>query len=138
MPLDLDKVKRYRDLREAQKRSKAESEGLREEADRLEQELLEDFVEEGVQNVRVDGSTVFLHRQIWAGKEEGVETPAVVSALKTAGLGHLVGENYNGQTLAAYLRDLDRNEEPMPAELVGVIKPVEVFQIRQQRARPKS
>lgn len=130
--MDMVKVKLYRDLKAEAKRLGAEADGVKEEAAKLERELLEVFADEGVQNVKVDGSTVYLHRALWAQKEAGVTTEDVVEGLKEAGLHDFVAEGFNTNTLSGYLRDLDRADEAMPPALVGKVKAAEVFSIRCQ------
>lgn len=142
--MDMAKVKRYRDLRREAKRNEDARKALTAEADKLEREILEAFVDAEVQSVQVDGSTVYLERKLWAQKEtdpstdEPVPTEVVVEALNAAGLGDFVQEGYNTNTLSAYLRDLDENEEPLPPALRGVIKAAEVFKIRYRKAGEKS
>lgn len=129
--MDMAKVKLYRDLRAEQKRLGAEADGIKERADEIERELLEAFAEEGVQNVKTDdGSTVFLRRELWPARLEGVETPDILDALRESGLEHYVTENFNSRSLASYLKELDEAETPMPAPLAGVIKVAEKFSIR--------
>lgn len=137
--MDMDKVKRYRDLRVAAASAGAESKGLTAEADALERQLIEQYAEEGVQNIRVDGSTVYLERKVYAQKEKGpdgevVETSAVTEALIAAGLGDFVTPTYNVNTLSAYLRELDEQGEPLPEALVGLVRPAEVFKLKHRKA----
>lgn len=129
--MDMAKVKLYRDLRAEQDRLGAESAGVKERADEIERELLAEYAEEGLQNVKTDdGATVFLRREVWAAREDGIETPDIIDALKASGLDHYVSETFNTRSLSSYLRDLEKNEEEMPLPLQGVVKPVEKYAIR--------
>ena len=133
--MDMAKVKLYRDLRDEQKRLEGEAEGIKARANEIERELVEEFSDEGVQNVKIDGSTVFLRRELWAQKEQGVSSDDVVEALREAGLGDFVALGYNSSALSARLRELDADDAPLPAALVGVVKVAEVFKIRYQKSR---
>lgn len=133
--MDMTKVKLYRDLRDEQKRLGAEADGIKERADELERELLEAFSEEGCQNVKTDdGSTVFMRREIWPAREEGVDTPQILDALRESNLEHYISENFNSRSLASYMKDLDEAGEPLPAPLAAVIRPAERFYIRVKKS----
>ena len=128
--MDADVVRRYTTLRQRERERKAEAGALKEEADALEQEILEQFAAEGIDSVRIDGKTVYLHRTLWARTEKDVDREAVCGALQEIGLGHFVSETYNANTLSAWMRDLDREGEELPTELKGLVKGEEVYQVR--------
>lgn len=130
MALDMTKVKRYRDLKAEAKRLEAELDGVKKAATALEEELVEAFTDEGVQNMRVDGNTVYLERTLWAQREKGVTPEEVVAALRAAGLDALVGEGVNMNTLSSHLRELDEHDTPLPDALVGKVKAAEVFKVK--------
>lgn len=132
--MDLDDVHRYVELRRRQSELESEASGVKEEADQIEQRLLEDFAEQGVDRMSVNGHTVYLHRQLWARVPEGVTRAEVVEALEEAGLGHFVRRQYNTQTVSAWLRDLEREEEELPPELYGMIEGSERYSLRVRRA----
>lgn len=96
----------------------------------IEERVQEVFAETGMQNVRIAGLTVYLERKLWAKREEGVTMEEACAALKEAGLGDLVTEGYNSHTLSAYLRELERTNQPLPPELEGKITAAEVFSVR--------
>jgi hypothetical protein len=110
--MDLDRVKRYKELRHKQAAAGAEADAIKEEADALERDLIEDFANAGMQSVSVDGKTVYLHRSTFAQRAGGVTTEELKAALRLAGLGDLIGETIPAQTLSAYVREvLDREVE---------------------------
>lgn len=132
--MDMAKVRRYRDLRAAQSASEVEAKTIKAEADELEQQLLEEFAEEGTDSVSLDGTTVYLRRDLFAAKKDGIETPDVVKALVACGLGHFVTDTYNANTLSAHLRALDDTDTPLPPELDEVIYGFEKYSIRTRAA----
>lgn len=82
------------------------------------------------------GPTIYRARELWAGldfdAEDGDEQAkaehkaAAIAALKDAGLGSVIAEQWNTQTLSAIFRDLERElEEAARAELgLGADEPV--------------
>lgn len=132
--METDRLREYVRLRREQKNREAEAAQVKDLADALEQELLEDFAENTIQSVTVDNTTVYLSRSLWAQVEPGVDRTEVLSALRDAGLGHFVSESFNTQTVSSYLRDLDREGEPLPDELHGLIRGVEKFQLKTRRS----
>lgn len=88
------------------------------------------FEQQGVTSVRVAGGrTLYLRRELWAVKEDGVSTERAVLALKEAGLDEFAKPGVNTQGLSAYLRELDRDQKPLPGPLVGVIRAAETFKV---------
>lgn len=104
--IPLDKLRRYRQLRDAAAASEAEAKALKDEANLLEAELIEAFTEAGTQSVNIDGKTIYLHRSTFAQRKPGVTAEDVKAALKASGAGELVLETVNAQTLSAWVREL--------------------------------
>lgn len=140
--LDFALLRRYRELREAQAIGEAEAKAYKDEANAIEQQLVEMFTDAGMQNINVDGKTIYLHRSTYAARGEGVEAEDVKAALRAAGAGDLVTETVNANTLSAYVRELlDGDDAPgLPEPLVGVLDLGERFSVRINAAgsRPKS
>lgn len=132
--MDTQRVAEYVRLRTLQKEAEATAEDYKSQADALQDILLEQFAEEGVQKVSVNGVTTYLRRDLWAKVEEGASREQVVEGLKACGMGQFVSETYNTQTVSAWLRDLEREGEPLPEELTGVLTSSEVFTLRNRKA----
>ncbi len=132
--MDMDRIREYIRLRRTQREREAESAAVKEEADAIEQVLLEEFAVDGVQNMNVDGTTVYLQRMLWAQVDNAYDSGQVIERLRDAGLDHFVREGYSTQTLSSWLRDLEREEEPLPQALDGVIRPYERFSLRTRRS----
>lgn len=128
--MDTADLKTYARLRRQQEASDAEAKAIKEQADALEAKLIEAFAEEGIQNVKVDGQTIYLRRDLFAQKRPGTEASDLEGALVKAGLDHFIKASVNMQSLSAYLRDLDKTETELPDELAVVIQPFERFSVR--------
>lgn len=137
--VDTALLRSYVELRQRQKERTAQADAIKAEANEVEKELLEQFGNEGTDSMRItmpDGSkrTVYLHRQLWARVEEGVDRAAICHAFQEIGLDQFVSESFNSQTVSSWMRDLEREGEDLPGELKGLLTGVEVFQVRDRKA----
>ena len=132
--MDMARVREYVRLRRQQRERETETEAIKEQADQIEAQLLEEFAVDGVQSMSVDGMTVYLSRQLWASIPDGVEKEQVIDGLKSAGLEHFVRENYNTQTLSSWMRDLEREDESLPEPLQGLLTGSERYNLRVRRS----
>lgn len=135
----INAVKRYAKLysekKEAERTLKTAAEGMTE----LESTVVDYFQKHGVSKQTVDGLTVHLRRELWAGHEGDADAACV--ALIDAGLQDYAKPRINTQSLSAYCRELDAQDDrpddqrQVPAivavhpELKGFIKVSEVFKI---------
>lgn len=131
-PLDVEKVRRYQRLRDAEKAADTEREALKEEADKLQAELISMFASNGLQNLNVDGRTVYLHRSVYAQRKEGVTAEDVIAALIADGEGDLVKPTVNGNTLSAWVRELTEDDDAagLPEHAAEVLEPGERYSVR--------
>lgn len=110
---------------------------LKEELARVERDrtmlnelLLEDFERDGITSMRVNGKTIYVFNQLWAGALTGDDGTADYSrtnaALVEAGLGDFVQPRFNVQTLSAWVREQPIDDETgeviLPEPLQGNIK----------------
>jgi hypothetical protein len=96
----------------------------------LQAQLLDAFADNHLQNLRIDGRTVYLHRQIWAGAPDKA---AAHEALIAAGLGDYAERGFNTNKVSALYREWAANGETPPPELEGVITTGERYSIRVTR-----
>lgn len=128
--LNIDKIRTYQRLRAEEDRLTAEGKAMKEEADRLEQELVEMFSEAGLQNLNVDGKTVYLGRKTFAQWKSGMDPEEKRAALRAAGHDELISETINANTLAAFVRELvDEGGPGMPPELADLLELGESYRI---------
>jgi len=131
----LTKVARYAQLRRQQGVREAQAGEVKEQADRLEAELLEAFSEHGVQRLSVGGTTVYLDRTLWAKREEGATKEDVLDGLVAAGHPEFVTRGFNSQTVSGWLREREKSgEQVIPSALEGVLTTSEVFKLKTRRS----
>ena len=116
----LDKLKR-----ELKKKIEANEADLKE----VEPQVINYFQRMGMDNAKIDGVTIYLRRELWAGKNEAISSETFHDALTANGLGDYVKPKVNTQQLSAYVRELDARGEKLPVALEGIIKTSEVFKV---------
>mgnify|MGYP003433410470 FL=1 len=100
---------------------------------KMEKDALDWMVANGMQSAKVDGMTLYVNRQLWAHPVDG-DYPSACEALRQAHLGDLVQERFNVQTLSSWVRERDKDGEPLPAAFAGRIEVAEVFRLGARRA----
>jgi hypothetical protein len=128
-----EELKRFVALEERRRQLEAEVDTIKTETAELEQRLLPQFELEGFEKISIDGRTVYVERKLWA-KAKDVNKAAVCKALKRARLGDYVEETFNTNSLSAYVRELDREDRPLPLGLRDVLEVSEVFKLRTRRS----
>ena len=119
-------VAEYAQKTEQRRKLDAESKRLATEIAALDEQLVEQFAQAGIQNIKTaTGQTVSLRREIFA-KLTGDQKKSY-TALRRAGLGDFIKEGVNTQTLSAYVREL---EEVLPKGLQPYIDVTEVYRMR--------
>lgn len=121
MTLDTAKIAEYARLRRVQAARTAEADAAKDAANLLEQELIELMTETGTTSHTVDGTLVYMETRVAANKRPEVPTEDFHTALVDAGLEDFVKPTVSAQTLAAYARELDDTDVPMPEALREVI-----------------
>lgn len=80
------------------------------------------------------GRTIYLRRELWAGRADGVSPADLMAALDAAGLAEFAERAPKMQSLTSYVRELDRDGAEMPEALRGVLVANEVFKIGSRRS----
>ena len=92
--------------------------------------VLDSMLTDGIQHIRMaNGITLHIHKQLWARAKDG-DMAAAAAALKEIGLGEFVKESFNVQTLSAYVRERERENEPLPEEFIAHIDVQEEVTVR--------
>lgn len=105
------KLKAFLDLNRKKRELQERLDEVQGQLTKLEQELLSEFEQAGVEKLTVDGATVYIHTQLWAGvaKSGDVATEEdkrrAMEALRASGLDDYVYETFNTNSLSAYVRE---------------------------------
>ena len=119
-------VAEYAQKTEQRRKLDAESKRLATEIAALDEKLVEQFAQAGIQNIKTkNGQTVYLNREVFA-KLIGDHKKAL-TAFRRAGLADFVKETVNANTLRAYVREMD---EVLPKGLQPYVDITEVFRMR--------
>jgi outer membrane biogenesis lipoprotein LolB len=131
----MEKVQQYAELEVRRSELKDELTAVESQLKDLEPLVLEWFQAEGVQRIKIGERTLYLNRQIWAGRCDGVSDAQVVAALEGAGLSEFCGMKVNMQSLSAWMREREKEgQDPVPVELSAELRANEVHKVGSRRA----
>ena len=105
--MNMEQLKEFVCLENRKRDLDAELKATKQKLDDLEQVLVPQFIDDGVQRMTVDNRTVSLAQDIYASPPS--ERADVVAALKASELGQYVAENYNTNSLTAFVREVARD-----------------------------
>ena len=119
--MDTKIAKRFAELDQEERDLKSRLDFVKQEKQELEAQLLEGMEEDGISKLTVntDGGqrTVYMHRQLCAGHNG--DNHALSDALKNAGLDRMVAEQFNTQSLSAWVREFDDDGGKSPDEIIN-------------------
>ena len=127
----MELVKRFIELKDQIDEAEASLKSLREEKDRLEAQLVDHYVDNGLQSVNMDGRLVYLTNTVYAELPQGTE--AAIRVLQASDYRDLVKPNVNRQSLSALVREL-KEQGTIPESFEGVIQAGERPGIRVRKA----
>lgn len=130
-------IARIMEIDEARAHLDGELGALMDERARLEASALEILLTDhpgGQFSIKFNGRTASVRRDVYAKFRPGMGRAQVIAALKNSEFADIVQENYNANTLSALVREHDKNGEPLPEVLAGVVEPSEKFSIRTTKA----
>jgi len=129
-------IQQFIDLTVRKRECKDLEKSLTEQLAEIEKELMEEFTRSGTQRTTQRGHTVSLTCTIRPSVKAGMQ-PAVCRAMVSMGLGDMVKESVNYQTLGSWVRELDKDGDGLPI-LPGVLAPLlnvfEEFKLRVTKA----
>ncbi len=131
--MNQEQLKRYVELEKERRDLEDRLKAVKAESEKLGASLLEQFAEAGIQNARVNGLTVYVHRQLWASAVDG-NYEAACQALRDSGYGEFIQTRFNINQVSAIARELDKGGQSYPPQWEGAIKVAEVFALRSQKA----
>lgn len=117
---------RYLDLHARKRALEAEMKEVNAEMEALQASVLERWMDEGVTSVKVNGSTLYVRRSVYATVIDG-DYARATRALKEAGLEYLLRANTT--SLSAWVREREENGEPLPPSFEGAIGRFERYQL---------
>lgn len=101
--MNMQPVKRYVSLENRKKELDAELKLVAKELGDLEREVVQEFLNDGVDKVTCDGRTLKIIPDVFASPVE--DRWAVVEALKNAGLDQYIPQNYNDAQLRSFVKE---------------------------------
>ncbi len=107
--MNMQQLREFVSLENRKKDLDAELKAVKQQLDELEDALIPQFIEDGVQRMTVDGRTVSIQQDMYASPLN--DRDEVVDALKQSELGQYVAENYNSNSLTAFVREVKREVE---------------------------
>lgn len=123
-------TKEYAELTKEKRRIEGREKEINSRIKELDGIILDYYQQMGLQRMTINGVTIYLSEEIWAGGakivgetgEEYTDRQLTCRALIDAGYPDFVKPDFNVMTLSAWVRELDRdnNGNPiLPVELVG-------------------
>jgi hypothetical protein len=88
--------------------------------------LIDQFADLGMQNANVEGLTVFVRMDRYVSKRGDVSSDQVCQALRECGLGYMVSDGYNAQSLKSKVREWQDAGVEVPPTLAGLLNIGEV------------
>jgi hypothetical protein len=128
--MDMTKLKRLIELNQKYHDFKDKFEKITTERLQAQREALEEMASAGVDQIKIDGNTVFVHSQVWAKIPSRI---AAIRALKAEGLTELIDEKYNTHSISAWLRERIKSGEDLPDTFKGTIEANEVLNAKVRR-----
>jgi len=133
----VDKLTEWVELEKRRRELKEELAQIEERQKELEEPVMDFMAQMGLERVRINGMTVYIRRELWAGAVDG-DYEKACKALKEAGLGDYVQERFNTQSLSAYIREADKEEggweANVPPVLRDAIKVTEKFRLQARKS----
>ena len=116
--MNMEQLKEFVSLEGQKITLDAELKQVKQKLDELEELLVPQFIEDGVPSITVDVEghtrTVRIEQEVYASPLNDREE--VIEALRASELGQYVAENYNTQSLTAFVREVKREVETRAAK----------------------
>lgn len=129
--VDMEKLIEFASLDIQLKELEAKTKSIKNAKAKLEEPLLTQMTNSGINSMSLEGlGTLYIRSQIWPKFLDGKTRADVVKALKEDGLSEdFLKEDYNGQSFAAYIREIEQAGEKLPEHLSKVVEPSEKFNL---------
>ena len=133
--LNMGLMKRYAQLENEIEKVEAQLKKLKSQKALMEETIMDDFVNTGIDKLTIMGRTIFTSTLVVA---KYGDREQAADALKAAGLGVYLKENFNANSLSAYVRTQIKNGEQLPPEFEGVIWSEEIHRVKSCKASNRS
>lgn len=130
--MNTERLHRFTELETLRRKLQEELRAVEAESQAIETELMAEFERSGIQNMKVNGLTVYLHRQVWANARNG-DYEGACTALLEAGLPELVERRFNTNRLSAWVRERTKEGEELPETLKQSLEISERFSLRTRK-----
>ena len=127
-----ERIQAYIDKRAEIDEAEDKLEVLKAEYKLQEEVLLRDYETDGIQSMKVGGSSVYLYRDLYVKLVGDIDEAH--EALRAAGEGDLLKYGVNSTTLKARVKELDASYDGIPEGLQPFVETTEAYKIRIRRA----
>lgn len=104
------------------------------ELSNLQDPILNEFQEQGVQSMNIDGMTMYIQSQLWAKRNPECPPELAIKALEEAHLEEYIKPSFNTQALSKHFREREENNEEIPPCLLGKIDIVRDYKVAARKS----
>jgi len=126
--MNRDNLNKYKEAWAKRKELKGKLKEVEDALSTLAETILEEFEEEGISQIRVDGKLFYTRKDVYFSLNEQEE--ASFDVLREHGLGHLIETRVSSQSLRSALLEQERGEDGVPQDITDIVKRSEVFRLQ--------
>lgn len=114
-------IKRFAQLENYRRVLEEDLEVTKRQLAKLQEQLIDQFADLGLQNARIDGLTIYVRMDRYVSKKKEYTTEQLCQVLKDVGLGYMVADGYSASSLKAKVAEYARDGIELPSELAEMI-----------------
>ena len=140
-------LKKYARLDKLEREFEAKLEKVKASRKEAEPAVIEYFEKMGMDRASIDGITIYIKRDLWAGRVDGTNALVLKSAFDEAGMPEYCEPKLNHQSFSAFVREIEKQNLPegtkhlapeeivklLPAPLQAVVKVSETFKVNTRK-----
>jgi hypothetical protein len=129
-------LREYLALRDQLYELETEIRELKTVRDQVERQVIQDMTTDQVQRVTIAGQTIYVNRELKAsipalpGETKQDKWARVERAFDHAGFGEMIHPFIHPSTVAALIREHEKDDLPLPQELADIVNTYEHFSLR--------
>ena len=130
-------LKKYAKLDKLKRELDTKTKACKAEIEKAQPGVVEWFQKNGMESFKIDGVTIYIRRELWPGREDGIDHIQATTALEEAGLGQYGEPRVNTQGLRGIVNEHDQADEDffkVYPGLKGIIKVSEVLKIATRKS----